>query len=64
MLADEALPDGGLAALEVSWRSGTLAVSAGGASLLHCRPPALPRGAIGVAALHGTAVFDNLALAR
>ncbi|MCU1280378.1 MAG: hypothetical protein JWM53_3924, partial [bacterium] len=27
-------------------------------------PPALPRGAAGVGSLHGTAVFDNLALVR
>jgi hypothetical protein len=32
--------------------------------LLHCRPPALPRGAAGVGALHGTVAFDDLALAR
>ena len=64
VLPDSALPDGDLAALEISWRSGSLAVSAGGASLLHCRPPALPRGSVGAGALHGSAVFDNLALAR
>ena len=63
-LPDGALPDGDLAALEVSWRAGALAVTAGGASLLRCRPPALPRGSVGVGALHGTAAFDNLALAR
>jgi hypothetical protein len=63
-LPDGALSDGDLAPLEVSWRGGALAVSAGAASLLRCRPPALGRGSVGVGALHGTAVFDNLALAR
>ncbi|HEX6838110.1 MAG TPA: hypothetical protein VF334_16145, partial [Polyangia bacterium] len=63
-LPDGALPDGDLAPIEVAWRAGALTVSAGGASLLRCRPPALLRGAAGVGALHGTAVFDNLALTR
>ncbi len=63
-LADGALPDGDLAALEVAWRSGALTVTAAGSQALHCRPPALARGAVGVGALHGTAAFDNLALAR
>ncbi|HEY2746561.1 MAG TPA: hypothetical protein VGL86_18140, partial [Polyangia bacterium] len=63
-LPDGALPDGALAALEVAWRAGALTVSARGATLLHCRPPALPRGAVGVAALAGSVAFDNLALTR
>jgi len=63
-LPDGALPDGALAPIEVAWRAGSLSVTTGGATLLRCRPPALPRGATGVAALHGTAVFDDLALAR
>jgi hypothetical protein len=64
VLPDGALPDGDLAALEVAWRAGTLTVSAAGVALLRCSPPALPRGAVGVGALHGTAAFDNLALTR
>ncbi len=63
-LPDDALPDGALAALEVAWRAGVLTVTAGGVAMLRCRPPALPRGAVGVAALAGTAAFDNLALTR
>ena len=63
-LPDAALPDGALAALEVAWRGGTLHVTAGGVTMLQCRPPALPRGAVGVAALSGTVAFDNLALTR
>jgi len=59
-----ALPDGDTAALDVAWRGGILSVTFGGGLLLSCRPPALPRGAVGVGALHGTAVFDNLALTR
>ena len=64
MLPDAALPDGDTAPLELTWRDGILALSVNGGLLLSCRPPALPRGAVGVGALHGTAVFDNLALAR
>jgi hypothetical protein len=63
-LPDAALPDGDLAPVEVAWRGGTLTATAGGASLLRCRPPALPRGAAGVGALSGAVVFDNLALTR
>ena len=63
-LPDGALPDGDLAPVAVAWRAGTLTVTAGGASLLRCRPPALGRGAAGVGALHGTVAFDNLALTR
>ena len=63
-LPDGALPDGDLAALQVSWRAGTLVVGVAGVTLLRCRPPALPRGGVGVGALHGTVVFDNLALTR
>lgn len=63
-LPDGALPDGDLAPVAVAWRAGTLTVTAGGESLLRCRPPGLPRGAAGVGALHGTVAFDNLALTR
>jgi len=64
VLADAALPDGDLAPLVLSWRGGTLHVSAAATELLQCRPPSLARGAVGVGALAGTVVFDNLALSR
>jgi hypothetical protein len=63
-LDDAALPDGDLAPLHVDWRGGTLSVQSGARTLLRCRPPALPRGRVGVGALHGTVAFDNLALVR
>ena len=61
---DAALPDGALAPLEIAWRGGALTVTAAGARLLDCRPPALGRGAVGVGALFGTVAFDDLALTR
>jgi hypothetical protein len=63
-LDDTSLPDGDVAPVHVDWRSGTLTVTAAGREALRCRPPALPRGRVGVGSLHGATVFDNLALTR
>lgn len=60
-LGDAALPDGGLGHFTVDFRGGLLSV----AKLLACVPATrLGRGQVGVGSLHGTAVFDNLALSR
>jgi hypothetical protein len=61
MLGDGDLPDGNLTHYKVDFRGGLLAVD----KRLACIPAQrLGRGQIGVGALHGTAVFDNLALSR
>jgi hypothetical protein len=65
MAADANLPDGKTAPLELSWRLGVLTLTAGEQTLLHCAPRmTLPRGAVGVAVLHGDAVFERLTLTR
>jgi hypothetical protein len=58
------LPDGDLAALRLDWRDGALTVHSAGALVLDCRPSPWPRGRVGVGALLGTVVFDNLAVTR
>jgi hypothetical protein len=64
VLEDAELPDSGLAHLHLTWRDGTLTVSAQ-RTLLSCRPPVpLPRGQVGVGSIDGTAVFGNLSLSR
>ncbi|MDB4966560.1 MAG: hypothetical protein JWN44_2249 [Myxococcales bacterium] len=66
VLPDGALPDGDTTALAVDWRAGRLVVTVGGTVALSCRPTSgvVPRGKVGVGALHGTVAFDNLAVTR
>jgi hypothetical protein len=62
-LDDAELPDGDEASLSVSYQSGVLDVLTPARRLFRCFPK-LGRGAVGVAALHGTVAFDNLAVTR
>ncbi len=64
-LADAELPDGTLAPIIVEHRLGQLEIGTAARSFLRCSPnPALGRGQIGVGALHGTVMFDNLSVTR
>ncbi len=64
-LADSELPDGATTPLTLAWRSGRLTLTSA-RTLLSCRPgaAAIPRGRVGMGALHGTTVFAAPILTR
>jgi hypothetical protein len=57
------LPDGDVAAITVEWRDGNFVVATPARELLRCRP-SLGRGQVGVGAVAGTALFDDLTITR
>ncbi|HEY7958240.1 MAG TPA: kelch repeat-containing protein [Polyangia bacterium] len=65
VLDPDELPDGGVAALTLSSRLGLIELDSSSRLLLRCSPKiTVGRGAVGVGALHGTALFDDLLVSR
>jgi hypothetical protein len=60
------LPDGDVAPITIDWRGGALTVQTPARQLLFCVPKGVTteRGQVGVGALHGTVLADDLAIGR